>query len=180
MLLYTWNREEVFTVSVDGIRAYNTGKYVMKNNSTLNSSEYQKEEEFELPMESNDDAEENKGNDLLSVQTQSKEMNFWSLINADNSLKNQIPVVHSIVTAKNPADDKIYVTFFSDKKIICTNGDGSIAWNLDVDEDGEKKVVELLGNYKPDNALIKEIYSDENLGIVSSKDFWQKLFKKEK
>lgn len=99
-------------------------------------------------------------------------MSFWELISSEGA-KNRIPVVNAVVTAKNPEDEKIYVTFFTDRKIFCQNADGSKVWEMGLENQQQRdKVQKFFSNYKPDRDLVKEYYSDAGLGIVSSRDFW--------
>lgn len=103
-------------------------------------------------------------------------MSFWELMNsgAGNA---QIPVVDRIVSARNPEDHKIYVTFFSRESITCHHGDGTTAWKLKLtDDDQAERVKEIFAGYAPDRENVREYYSNAALGFVSSKNFWLEFF----
>ncbi|MDD3417771.1 MAG: hypothetical protein PHY47_27910, partial [Lachnospiraceae bacterium] len=107
-------------------------------------------------------------------------MSFLDLINSNMGNRNQIPVVNQIVSAKNPEDEKIYVTYFTDNQITCQNGDGTTAWEMKLNnEEQSDKIKEFFEKYKPDRAEVKEYFSDIKLGGVSSKDFWLDILGKD-
>ena len=102
-------------------------------------------------------------------------MSFWDLINSGKG--NAIPTVDKIVNAKNPEDGKIYLTFFTEDKISCYEPGGEKTWELDIsNEEQGGKIKKFFENYMPDRAHVQEYYSDADLGIVSSKEFWLELF----
>ena len=98
-------------------------------------------------------------------------MSFWDLINSGKG--NAIPTVDKIVNAKNPEDGKIYLTFFTENKISCCEPDGEKVWELEISNGEQRSLIkDFFGNYEPDRYYVKEYYSDESLGRVSSKEFW--------
>ena len=102
-------------------------------------------------------------------------MSFLDLINSGKG--NAIPTVDKIVNAKNPEDGKIYLTFFTEDKISCYEPGGEKTWELDIsNEEQGGKIKKFFENYMPDRAHVQEYYSDADLGIVSSKEFWLELF----
>lgn len=102
-------------------------------------------------------------------------MSFSDLINSGKG--NAIPTVDKIVNAKNPEDGKIYLTFFTEDKISCYEPGGEKTWELDIsNEEQGGKIRKFFENYMPDRAHVQEYYSDADLGIVSSKEFWLELF----
>ena len=102
-------------------------------------------------------------------------MSFLDLINSGKG--NAIPTVDKIVNAKNPEDGKIYLTFFTEDKISCYEPGGEKTWELDIsNEEQGGKIRKFFENYMPDRAHVQEYYSDADLGIVSSKEFWLELF----
>lgn len=91
---------------------------------------------------------------------------------------NKIPVVNQIVSAKNPKDGAIYLTFFTDNEITCDDATGRRVWELTIDNEQQaEKVKNYFENFKPDREFVREYYSDKNMGIVSSRDFWLELFR---
>ena len=98
-------------------------------------------------------------------------MSFWDLINSGKG--NAIPTVDKIVNAKNPEDGKIYLTFFTEDKISCYEPGGEKVWELEISNGEQRSLVkDFFENYTPDRSYVKEYYSDESLGRVSSKEFW--------
>lgn len=92
---------------------------------------------------------------------------------------NPIPVVNQIVSAKNPEDGKIYLTYFTDNKITCCHAgaDDKIAWEVDVTEDQQQKVKDFFKGFTP-YKWAKELYSGENMSMVTIQKFWLELFEK--
>ena len=137
---------------------------------------------YEVKKAENQEITETQINKLLEYtkkETTVKDyagMSFRDIINSHSMEGKQITTIHQIVSAKNPKDGKIYVTFFSDDKISCYGGDGSTAWEMNLKKETEQKTIaDYFSNYKPDSEAVKEYYSDGRLGIVSSKDFWMDL-----
>ena len=98
-------------------------------------------------------------------------MSFWDLINSGKG--NAIPTVDKIVNAKNPEDGKIYLTFFARDKISCCEPGGEKVWELEIFNGEQRSLIkDFFENYAPDRSYVKEYYSDESLGRVSSKEFW--------
>ena len=98
-------------------------------------------------------------------------MSFWDLINSGKG--NAIPTVDKIVNAKNPEDGKIYLTFFAKDKISCCEPGGEKVWEQEISNGEQRSLIkEFFENYAPDRSYVKEYYSDESLGRVSSKEFW--------
>lgn len=91
---------------------------------------------------------------------------------------NSIPVVNQIVSAKNPEDGKIYLTFFTDQKITCIAPDsGREVWEMEVTDDQADKVKDFFDQYIP-SKWAKEYYSGEELGQATMESFWRELFRK--
>lgn len=158
-------------MGVESIRNYScTGSYVENSNR---SGKAEPEKEFVLEASECVDRMQDEGRD--NIPEEYAGMSFWELISSEGA-KNRIPVVNTVVTAKNPEDEKIYVTFFTDRKIVCQNADGSKAWEMGLENQQQRdKVQNFFSSYKPDRDLVKEYYSDASLGIVSSRDFWMEL-----
>lgn len=87
---------------------------------------------------------------------------------------NSISTVNQMVTSKSPEDGKIYRTYFSDDKVTCTDAEGTKIWDLEITED-QRSIVNLFFEGHKSYPWVKEIYSDEDMGIVSSKDYWMEL-----
>ncbi len=99
-------------------------------------------------------------------------MSFWDLINSGKG--NTISTVDKIVNAKNPEDGKIYLTFFTKGNITCYEPNGEKVWELEIANEEKRSLIEdFFENYTPDRGYVKEYYSDESLGRVSSKEFWE-------
>ena len=92
---------------------------------------------------------------------------------------NQIPVVNQIVSSKNPEDGKIYLTYFTDDKITCLHPGtgGKVAWEVEVNEDQQQKVKDFFKEFTP-YKWAKELYSGDNMGMATVKNFWLELFEK--
>lgn len=104
-------------------------------------------------------------------------MSFAELIKSGKGNANSIPIVNKIVNAKNPEDGKIYLTYFTENKITCFEPEGEKVWELEIsNEEQANKVGAFFENYMPDRAHVQEYYSDADLGIVSSKEFWLEFF----
>lgn len=88
---------------------------------------------------------------------------------------NQIPVVNQIVSSKNPEDGKIYRAYFMDDEIICHDADGKTAWEVEVNEDQQQKVKDFFKEFTP-YKWAKELYSGDNMGMATVKNFWLDLF----
>ncbi|MBQ9767777.1 MAG: hypothetical protein IJW37_06720 [Lachnospiraceae bacterium] len=85
--------------------------------------------------------------------------------------------INQIVTAKNPEDGKEYLTYFTDKSIVCRNGeDGTTVWTMSITESQAESVKEYFEGYKANHGEELKWYSDEALGLVSSKEFWMGFF----
>ena len=105
-------------------------------------------------------------------------MSFWDLINSGKGYA--IPTVNKIVNAKNPDDGKIYLTFFTEDRITCYEPGGEKTWELEIsNEEQVGKIKKFFENYTPDRTYVKEYYSNESLGIVASKDFWERYFERD-
>ena len=87
---------------------------------------------------------------------------------------NSISTVNQMVTSKSPEDGKIYRTYFSDDKITCTDAEGTKIWDLEITEDQRSIVNHFFEGHKS-YTWVKEIYSDDDMGIASSKDYWMEL-----
>lgn len=104
-------------------------------------------------------------------------MSFMDLIASGKGNNTAIPVVDRIVTAQNPEDGKIYTTCFTDRRITCLNGEGGQQWSMKItDQEQADKIREFFENYNSDLGISCQIYSDQDMGVVSSKDFWMELF----
>jgi len=92
---------------------------------------------------------------------------------------NQIPVVNQIVSSKNTEDGKIYLTYFTDNKITCLHAGtgGKIAWEVEVNEEQQQKVKDFFKGFTP-YKWAKELYSGDNMAMVTVKNFWLELFEK--
>ena len=92
---------------------------------------------------------------------------------------NSIPVVNQIVSAKNPEDGKIYLTFFTDQTITCIvpNESGRKVWEMEITADQAEKVKYFFAQYTP-SKWAKEYYSGEELGQATMESFWRELFRK--
>ncbi|MDE6014395.1 MAG: hypothetical protein K2H41_01665 [Acetatifactor sp.] len=97
---------------------------------------------------------------------------FWDLMNSGRG-RAQIPTIDRIVSARNPEDNKIYVTFFARESITCHNADGTTAWELKLANDDQAELVKkIFAGFAPDREKVREYYSDAALGFVASKNFW--------
>lgn len=104
-----------------------------------------------------------------------KGMSFNDIFSLIGEKGNAILTVNQMVTAKNPDDGIIYRTCFTDDKITCTDAEGNRVWDLDIPEDQKETVSAFFEGHTP-YTWAKEIYSDKDLGIASSKDYWMDLF----
>ena len=102
-------------------------------------------------------------------------MSFNDIFSLVGEKGNAIPTVNQIVTARNPDDGIIYRTCFTDNKITCMDAEGNRVWDLDIPEDQKEIVIDFFEGHTP-YSWAKEIYSDMDLGIASSKDYWMDLF----
>lgn len=120
---------------------------------------------------------ENKEKQNADVPEQFAEASFWNLMNSSDIIKKQIPKVNQIVSSKNVEDGEIYLTFFSDEKITCTDAIGKRVWEIEVENTKqENKINAFFSNLTPNRDFVQEYYSGDDLGMVSSKNFWLKLF----
>lgn len=119
---------------------------------------------------------ENEEKQSVDVPGQFAEASFWDLMNSSDIIKKQIPKVNQIVSAKNVEDGEVYLTFFSDEKITCTDAIGKKTWEIGVENTRqEDKIKAFFSNLTPNRDFIQEYYSGDDLGMVSSKSFWLKL-----
>lgn len=105
-------------------------------------------------------------------------MSFKELMDSGAGRANQIPMVNQIVSARSPETGKLYRAFFTDSQITCCDA-GEKIWELDVKDARQAQLVkEFFQGCKPDNSLVKEFYSGDNMGMAVSKSFWMKLFER--
>lgn len=103
-------------------------------------------------------------------------MSFMDLMGNSEIKKNQIPVVNQIVSSKNPEDGEIYLTYFTDEKILCNHADGRKAWEISINcAEQSEKIQDFFKGYSP-YEWAKELYSGDNMGMVTLKNFWLELF----
>ncbi len=115
---------------------------------------------------------------ITTVPEEFAGMSFWDLINSGKG--KAIPTVNKIVNAKNPDDGKIYLTFFTEDRITCYEPGGEKTWELEIsNEEKVGKIKKFFENYTPDRTYVKEYYSNESLGIVASKDFWERYLERD-
>ena len=84
--------------------------------------------------------------------------------------------INQIVTAKNPEDGKEYLTYFTDKSIVCQNKEGTTVWTMSITEAQAALVKEYFEGYEANHGEEPAWYFDESLGIVSSEEFWMEFF----
>lgn len=102
---------------------------------------------------------------------------FIDLMGSDAWKKNSIPTVNQIVSAKNPEDGEIYLTYFTDEKISCHDATGKKVWELEIANQEQADMVKaFFEKYEPDREQVQEYYSDEAMGIAASRDFWVNQF----
>lgn len=149
------------------------------NTNVKNSTGYTSKEERgfmlnEMTEQQNDIAKE-VSRQPGEVPEEFAGMSFMDLINSGRC-NNPIPTVNQIVSAKNPEDGQIYITYFTDDRITCNRGDGQRAWELNLSLEQADEVRKFFEGYEPDRSEVREYYSDEKLGIVSLKNFWLDMF----
>lgn len=127
---------------------------------------------LEEPKENIDKSQERCG----EVPEKFAGMSFKDLMENSEIKKNQIPVVNQIVSSKNPEDGKIYLTYFTDDKITCNHADGRKAWEVAINSTEQaEKVKDFFKGYSP-YEWAKELYSGDNMGMVTLESFWLELF----
>lgn len=142
--------------------------------SKLNEIDEEEEKIVESATDQNDDSSiENE-----QVSDKYKDMSAYDILAMRGEYGNQIPTVNQIVTAKNPEDGQIYLTYFTDGKITCEDGNGKKVWDMEIDESQRDKVKTYFENYQPLEHA-EEIYSGEELGSASLKNFWIEMFSRE-
>lgn len=103
-------------------------------------------------------------------------MSLKDILESGEFKKNQIPVVNQIVSSKNPEDGEIYLTFFTDEKITCNHADGRKAWEININGiEQVEKVKDFFEKYTS-YEWASELYSGEDMGMVTLKSFWMELF----
>ena len=86
--------------------------------------------------------------------------------------------IKKIVTAVNPEDGKEYLTYFTKDTIVCKSTEGSdeVVWTMEITEEQ----AELINKYFEKHQAVQEgepsWYTDADLGMVSSKEFWYGFF----
>lgn len=139
--------------------------------SKLNEIDEEEEEVAESVTDQDDISSKENG----QVTDKYKDMSAYDIHAMRNEYGNPIPTVNQIVTAKNPKDGQIYLTYFTDGKITCEDGNGKKVWDMEIDESQHDKVEAFFENYKPWEHA-EEIYSGEELGSASLKSFWIEMF----
>lgn len=142
--------------------------------SKLNEMDEEEEEVVESATDQNDVSSKERG----QVSDKYKDMSAYDILAMSGEYGNPIPTVNQIVTAKNPEDGQIYLSYFTDSKITCEDGNGRKVWDMEINESQHAKVDAFFENYNPwENA--EEIYSGEELGSASLKNFWIEMFSHE-
>ncbi len=154
-------------------------------NSNNNSMEYYKnaisgtkvEDSFSIEIQ--EEPEKMLQKEQEEVPDAFRGLSFEDIFYSGKFKANPIPVVNQIVSAKNPEDGKIYLTFFTDNKITCYHAgtDGKIAWEVEVKEDQQQKVKDFFKEFTP-YKWAKELYSGDNMAMATVKKFWLELFEK--
>lgn len=158
-------------------------------NSNSNSAEYYKnttsstkiEEPFSIGIQEEPEKEPKKALQKEQEEVPSAYMglSFTDIFYSGKFKLNQIPVVNQIVSAKNPEDGEIYLTYFTDNKITCLHAgtDGKKAWEVEVNEEQQQKVKDFFKEFTP-YKWAKELYSGDDMAMATVKNFWLELFEK--
>ncbi len=154
-------------------------------NSNSNSAEYYRntasstktEETFSIGI--HEEPEKALQKEQEEVPSSYMGLSFKDIFYSGKFKLNQIPVVNQIVSAKNPEDGKIYLTYFTDNKITCFHAgtDGKKAWEVEVNEEQQQKVKDFFKEFTP-YKWAKELYSGDDMAMATVKNFWLELFEK--
>ena len=158
-------------------------------NSNSNSVEYYKnttsstkiKEPFSIGIQEEPEKEPPKALQKEQEEVPSAYMglSFTDIFYSGKFKLNQIPVVNQIVSAKNPEDGEIYLTYFKDNKITCLHAgtDGKKAWEVEENEEQQQKVKDFFNEFTP-YKWAKELYSGDDMAMATVKNFWLELFEK--
>lgn len=136
------------------------------------------DEEEEETIESATDEKANKTEEDGQAPDKYKDMSAYEILAMKGEYGNPIPTVNQVVTAKNPEDGQIYLTYFTDGKITCEDGNGKKVWDMEISESQHDKVEAYFQNYESWD-YADEIYSGDEMGKASVKDFWISMFSQE-
>jgi len=86
--------------------------------------------------------------------------------------------IKKIVTAVNPEDGKEYLTYFTKDTIVCksTEENGETVWTMKLTEEQSELVNKYFENFEANHGEETKWYSGDDMGMVSSKGFWQGFF----
>ena len=86
--------------------------------------------------------------------------------------------IKKIVTAVNPEDGKEYLTYFTKDTIVCktTEGSNEVVWTMEITEEQAELINKYFERYQASQEGEPAWYTDADLGMVSSKEYWLGFF----
>lgn len=121
-----------------------------------------------------DDAR-NSGVNISDIPQVAKQIDIAS---GDEGIARLEHGIQKIVTAVNPEDGKEYLTYFTKDTIVCKRmeeGEETV-WTMKLTEEQSERVNKYFEEFEVNNGEETKWYSGDEIGKVSSKEFWQGFF----